>query len=996
MLLGDTSAGTILPVDLEFSLRYQAIAQAKKQSKRVAVIGGGVAGLGCAWHLCKSKDHQVHVFEAEPLLGGHANTITIPELGGLAVDTGFMVYNDQNYPNINGLFAELGVVGQNTDMSFSVSMDGGRFEWSGTGLNGLFACRKHLVSPSFYLMLRDMLRFNREAPDLLRLPDQDPRKAVTMREYLRQNRYSEAFAKLFLIPMVGAVWSASEADVLSFPALSLIAFFNNHQMLQVVGRPQWRTPARRSREYVDAIAAELQEQGASVRTSCPIAAVDLQPAGEGQAVAKTVVTTEGEVLEFDEVVFACHPDTARGMLKPSQSPAQAEALAGFKYAENAVYVHSDPLLMPQRRRAWACWNYGLPEGEAGGGGGCFVTYWLNALQHLPEGTPDVFLSLNPPFPPRPELTYRKMAYSHPQYSPGAVRAQVELTRLQGDKGLWFCGAYLGYGFHEDGLRTGLQVAAALSHRPVPWMESPSHDCTGPAQGLVSLVHPSPMRRTDAPKSLAGALLAPIASLLAPLRRALSSVMVNLCRRAVAGFLRTAVTEGHLSILLPDGERWEFGADGAPAHERQVLRVLDDNFFLRVALQYDLGLARSYTAGEWQVPEDDQRNYTGLTDLFHLFIRNRERDGSNLSVSHLVTSWGGYFMNWLNFRFSMDNSLTGSKPNIEAHYDLSNDLFRLFLDNKVMMYSSAIYDTTLVRSVHGAPRSAPDLCSSAPGAFSLGFKGTLEEAEVRKVDVLIERAQLRAEHTLLDIGFGWGGLSIRAAETVGCHVVGITLSKEQKQLAEAKVKDKGLEHLVSFELVDYRTFAAQHPAVFDRIISCEMIEAVGHNYLGAFFSAVDRLLKPGGIFVMEAITTPECRYDEVRTAADFINTVIFPGSCCPSLQALLTAMAAKSNFSLERLDNINLHYAETLREWRRRFNQQRARVRDLGFDELFVRCWNYYLCYCEAGFDSQTLGCLILVFARQCTRDLAPLGTTSAVVRESLDAQQNASEYAVIG
>jgi cyclopropane-fatty-acyl-phospholipid synthase len=250
--------------------------------------------------------------------------------------------------------------------------------------------------------------------------------------------------------------------------------------------------------------------------------------------------------------------------------------------------------------------------------------------------------------------------------------------------------------------------------------------------------------------------------------------------------------------------------------------------------------------------------------------------------------------------------------------------------------------------------------------------------------LLARAQLEPGQTLLDIGFGWGGLSLHAAQKYGCTVVGITLSVEQKALAETRVVKAGLQNLISFEVCDYRTFARrkENRGRFDRVVSCEMIEAVGHDHLGEFFWAVEQVLAPQGILVMEAITTPEMRYETYRRSTDFINTIIFPGSCCPSLHALVDAAYQNSCLTLEHVSNIGLHYARTLAEWRRRFNANETLVRSLGFDDVFMRVWNYYLTYCEAGFHSQTENCLILAFSRQGCQALVPLCETRAIVQAS--------------
>lgn len=274
----------------------------------------------------------------------------------------------------------------------------------------------------------------------------------------------------------------------------------------------------------------------------------------------------------------------------------------------------------------------------------------------------------------------------------------------------------------------------------------------------------------------------------------------------------------------------------------------------------------------------------------------------------------------------------------------------------MMYSSALFTTRLDTD-------------PVSGTQKLVFLDTLEDAQLRKIDALLERLEpIDPSMTLLDIGFGWGGICIRAAQKYGCRVHGITLSTEQKALAEAKVLAKGLQHLITFELVDYRVFAQRYQSSktlrkFDRIVSCEMIEAVGHNYLGSFFASVEQLLAVDGLFVMQAITMPDSRYPMYVKSADFINTIIFPGGCCPSLSALLHAMAEHSTLHLDSATNTNVHYAETLRRWRVRFNDQLPRVLALGFDDAFIRCWNLYLCYCEAGFEQQVINLQMLTFAR---------------------------------
>ncbi|CAM9345742.1 unnamed protein product [Discosporangium mesarthrocarpum] len=913
-----------------------------------------------------------------------------------------MVFNRENYPNMVHLFDKLGVKKEDTNMSFSVSLDGGKMEWGSSGLSALFAVKSNIVSPSFHNMLRDMNRFNREAPLLLTLDEDDPRRAVSLREYLKLNRYGGAFTRYYLVPMAAALWSSSSADVLAFSAITLISFFHNHQMLQAFGRPQWMTPAERSTAYVQAILKSLGNRlelgNACSSVSKPAVASAAEAAGVGggggvkEEGAWEVTDSRGVARKFDNVIFACPPDTTLSLLGDHASSDEQDALGSFEFADNTIYVHRQgpglghDRLMPVRKAAWSSWNYmgtTVDLKNPSKKKPVYVTYWLNKLQNLSLKT-QVFVSLNPTTEPLPSLIHHRMVYRHPQFTPRSESGQRKLRvpqgggagRVNGKRGLWFAGAWLGYGFHEDGLRAGLEAATAISGKPVPWAQGNGAGQVGNGKALLEsrgsggkLVLPQPQ--------------VPVRQGLGyPLTALVGWMISGAATWSVIGFLRRTVSKGSLTILCPNNKVCTFGTpvnSGEDGYNMKI-RVFDWKFFVRVATAYDLGLARSYMAGEWEII-DENPEHDGLRALFLFLIDNSRgtagsRSTGTMKVGRLLTSWVGYALNFVRLRLSMDNSISGSRSNIEAHYDLSNDLFQTFLDTNLMLYSCGIFEAQMQSP--GALSTLPLVPGVPP---ELSMEGSLEEAQQRKADTLIHKARVQKHHLLLDIGFGWGGISIRAAETVGCKVHGITLSKEQKALAEQKVRERGLEHLVTFELVDYRVFARKRKGEFDRIISCEMIEGVGHNYLGSYFASCDALLAPGGVMVMQAITTPESRYKEYLGSADFINTVIFPaGSCCPSLTALLMAMADNSDLSLEGYENICNHYAHTLREWRLRFNQNADKIISQGFDSAFIRCFNYYFTYCEAGFISRTEVCCILTFSRPGNNALLPTAETPHVTR----------------
>lgn len=426
------------------------VGRVQHRPMRIAVIGAGVSGLSAAWLL--GQAHEVVLFEAAPRLGGHANTVRVAGPGGeTSVDTGFIVYNEATYPNFVALMDHLGVATQATEMSFAVSLDGGRLEYSGTSLDGLFAQRGNLVRPRFWSMLQDLTRFYRNAS----------RDAVTggaaglsLGDYLAAGRYGEAFRDDHLLPMAAAIWSAPCAEILSYPAAAFLRFHHNHGLLKLTDRPVWRTVTGGSEVYVRKLRAAFSGEA---RIGAPVRQVRRGP-------NDVVLTGEGWSESFDQVVFACHADQTLALLADAGT-AETQALGAFRYSRNRAVLHGDAALMPKRRRAWASWNH-LGE-RARPDAACAVTYWMNRLQGLPESQP-LFVTLNPPETLRAETILHEEVYEHPLFDAAALGAQESLWALQGARRSWFCGAYFGSGFHEDGLQAGLAVAEALGGVRRPW------------------------------------------------------------------------------------------------------------------------------------------------------------------------------------------------------------------------------------------------------------------------------------------------------------------------------------------------------------------------------------------------------------------------------------------------------------------------------------------------------------------------------------------------
>ncbi len=423
---------------------------------RIAIVGSGISGLASAWLL--SQKHDVTLFEKDDRFGGHSHTVDVRNKdsdSSTPVDTGFIVFNSKTYPNLTALFSHLQLRTIETDMSFGVSLNNGKLEYSGTDLNGLFAQRKNLISPGFWKMLYDLLRFYRSS-DHLRATISP---SVTLRELLSQHKFGHRFVTDHLVPMGAAIWSTPANKMLDYPALAFLRFCENHGLLQLTDRPQWRTVKGGSREYVRRL---IDDIGAQALTNRCVRKVIRNMD------SVTIIDIQGDSWEFDHVVMACHADTSLTLLDEPDELEQ-HLLGAFSFQRNKAILHSDPQFMPKNRKAWASWNYLGSHGQEGPA----VTYWMNNLQHL-EGSP-LFVTLNPVIEPDPAKIYGCYLYDHPVFNRQAIEAQNDLWRLQGRNRTWFCGAWFGYGFHEDGLQSGLAVAEALGGVKRPWQVRRQND-----------------------------------------------------------------------------------------------------------------------------------------------------------------------------------------------------------------------------------------------------------------------------------------------------------------------------------------------------------------------------------------------------------------------------------------------------------------------------------------------------------------------------------------
>jgi len=417
--------------------------------KNIAVIGSGIAGMSAAWLL--SQRHDVTVYEKDTRIGGHSNTVIVnTSRGPTPIDTGFIVFNDLTYPNLTALFAHLGVVAKASDMSFGVSLNGGQTEYSSTGAASFLCGGRNLINPRFWAMSWDLVRFYRNAPlELLGARDD----LISLGDYLKQRGYGDAFRDDHLLPQAAAIWSASLAEIRNYPACAFVRFFENHGLLKLHGRPKWRSVEGGSRAYIELLTAAYRD-----RVHLGAGAVSVKRASAGVLVRDT----HGDVQRYDDIVIAAHADQALALL--DDASADERALLGmFRYTNNRAVLHTDRALMPRRQALWASWNYVGDNPD----GGCVVSYWMNRLQRI-DCDEQLFLTLNPRTMPREDSVLYETQYEHPLFDANAVRAQEKLWSLQGARNTWFCGAYFGAGFHEDGLQAGLAVAEQLGDVRRPW------------------------------------------------------------------------------------------------------------------------------------------------------------------------------------------------------------------------------------------------------------------------------------------------------------------------------------------------------------------------------------------------------------------------------------------------------------------------------------------------------------------------------------------------
>ena len=943
---------------------------------RVAIVGAGVSGLTCAWVLKNGRrwpsaapqnDLDVELFESADRLGGHTWTVRHEDRNtkdAVDLDMGFQVFNLTNYGNLVELFEALGVDSQPSTMSFSYSKTDGvggsqsrAVEWSSNnGVFGIFTnALRDALDGDKWKLTRDLVRFERDAEGIL---EDESLEGATLEDWLGSKGYSSAFAENYMYPMCSAIWSSPKDQVKQFPIQWLARFVCNHHLHKVTSmqRPLWRVVRGGSRTYVDAIESNLRDGfGRSgptkIRLGCEVRSVEYMSARGTYRLSYRDVGKSEVTKEFDVLILGTHADTALNMLfydeKGNPNDAMTHlnpfksVLESIPYCENRVVLHTDRNWMPAEEKSWASWN--VLE-RAGGQGGkapppVCMSYWANLLSSLPKGCDDYFVTLNPWQGPAAKDVILEGSLAHPQFSAEAERAQKKLQSVNGSHGLYLCGAWCGYGFHEDGVRSAIDVCDRLGIL-TPWHYKERQELIDTPERWGG---PTEQFRPLSPR--------------ATYRQATFTYLFD-------QYMKRCIKKGFLRIILPSGHELKYGDPNTTMHidthvlkqegdsanstggarecvcrqslkAESTLRVFDLGLFEDIVLNSDIGLGESFFRRKFVVD-----------DLFVLLtILSKNLAEINSSTNKWVLGLLSFFGNKWNYLkwLLRSNTVTMSRKNIEEHYDAGNEMYRLFLDEN-MVYSSGIY-------------TQDDGISDS----SILTRDTLEAVQMRKLRKVVEMCEVQKNHSVLEIGCGLGAMAILLATEYACNVTGITLSTEQLEVCNQRAKDAGVSHLCTFLLCDYRNI--ERVGAFDRVISIEMIEAVGHEYFGTYFATISRWLKPGGKAAIQAISYPDDRYDSQLYTSDFIKQHIFPGGHLPCKRVMLEC-AGLHGLHLEDCIDIGKSYAITLMKWRENWVREHASVRKLGYSQEFWLKYLFYFVYCEVGFNEGLIVDYVLRFHKK--------------------------------
>eukprot|EP00892_Ulva_mutabilis_P000826 jgi/Ulvmu1/10744/UM068_0034.1 len=910
------------------------------RGQRIAVIGSGVSGLAAAW-LLQYHGAEVTLFEREERCGGHTLT---DHSSGTPVDLGFQVFNLTTYPHFVSWLEHLGVDSEASDMSFAISVDGGTLEWASHNLSTVFAQRKNLINWNFLRMVREVLRFGREAPKVLNEANADRYRDVTLGEYIKAEGYGEYFRNNYVVPMCAAVWSVPYTQAEQFPVQMLVRFWVNHHLLDVLQRPLWRVVKNRSESYVNAVLPLLHR----VRTSTAVESVTVQQGDAGQAQACVQFTGGSEV--FDRVVLATHSDISLRLRGSSVTAGEAAILAGIPYADNDVYLHRDKALMPRTPACWASWNVIGSSHAADHAAAVCVSYGLHRLQHLPDSCRDLFVTLNPPTPPQEDTVISRMSLAHPVFSMASWNAQQQLPSIQGSGGgvVYYAGAWCGYGFHEDGMRAAVAAVGAMGLR-VPWeprATSPKLSMfeswalgrlgqylsagIGPGAAL-RVVRPDGEESTYGGGRSGGA----------------SAAAVHVYEVCPAYAPPQAFSMGTTAT-----ERAPFGSPLQPpaaavgcvrmhdAHREVKLaatvRVLSVAAAVRVVRYGSVGLLRGYREREWEVSD--------LGAFALVLMLNMNALGEN--------AWRLGPLQWLGCVSLLSQHVHGGRS-IDANYIAAEAL--------VDELGTAVYREVLGPDLHLTP------ALHRPG------QACAADGHRRFADAVLTSAAVQQGCSVLQLGGGWGALARQAITQHSCKWTATFLSRRQLEHVGTLAKQQGHADSLACHLGDWRELAAALPATqrFDAIVAVDPVTVCGvrHSLLPEFFELLASRLAPGGRATVLAFYAAPALVAAERRSSSFFKNEVLRGAELPTREEVAAAAAHAELATVaggsgeERVDAGGLagDYAATMRQWRLQLAHSWHACVNTGASDWKLRQLELSLALMEAALEVGHVQCELLTW-----------------------------------
>lgn len=798
----------------------------------IAIVGSGIAGLSTSYYLLKNDLITIDLYEKDNI-GGHAHTINVD---GELIDIGFQVFNYKTYPNLIRLFDELNIPLIKSDMSYSVMHN--NFVWSSKSIlsiiYSLFNIKFLIILWYLYWFFIDAKKFINSDTDL------------TILEFCNKYKYNGIFMKYYLIPLCVAIWSTSEKDCEDLSAYSIFKFMDNHSLLTFFNE-DWYTLKFRSIDYVEKLINSLPKNRFNLIKESVLKINN----------NKTIITNNKISKKYDKIIIATNCHQVLDLLDDNlKNENLINIFNSFKSTENTITIHKDISIMPKNKLLWASWNSLISNNAKP-----IITYWVKSLQHIKNE--NLFITLNS----NKQLNniVKVIKLSHPLFNKQTEYYKKLLIHEQGKNDIYYCGAYLYNGFHEDGLNSGLDIVKLINN---------------------NIYKIEVLNNTN-------------------------SIYLNI----ILYYFRGLFKIGNLKLYYR-GNIYTFGNGIGKLIE---LYIKDNRFFNLILTKEDLGFAEAYIEQYFEVND--------LFELLQLIINNTSKNNLIPKINPFAFIYRSIDILTHNFNH---NNINNSKKNISAHYDLSNQLYMRFLD-KSMTYSSALF------------------LNLEPNF------NNLYQAQKNKYERIIRKLNI-TNGNILEIGCGWGGFCQTLINNISVfNYTGITISTEQYNYCIDKFKD---DHRIKILLIDYRNITG----VFDYIISIEMIEAVGHEYLNEYFSVINNLLSNNGKVMIQAITLPDIRYEQCRKDVDFIQKYIFPGGLCPSISAIVE-FSKKNNLIISDINEFGYDYHHTLLIWLKEFQNNFDELKNYKFDNKFYRIWTYYMIYCSVGFKNKLINVNQILFKK---------------------------------